>query len=258
MHRAVAGEQTYTLTVTDGSGASAVARVSVILWDFPASLYFSSDHGSINAASPHKITWTATRSDDTPIARFDLFVSTDGTTFHPIAECSGLPGAARECFWQQPGPEGNVILRIVARSASGQIAGAHMLGIVYGTPPSPPPSPWQGQDIGASASLAMPGILPERSQYPARVRTSGAPRTRSTTSISRCPTMAIWSFELRQSRVTCLDESGRDDSRIADARLAARVDVREPWQRASRTNGASRPAERAFTRLRQWRPRRTG
>ena len=143
------GEQTYTLTVTDGSGASAVARVSVILWEFPASLYFSNDHGSINAASPYKITWNAARSDDTPIARFDLFVSTDGTTFHPIAECSGLPGAARECFWQQPGPEGNVILRIVARSASGKIAGAHMLGSVYGTPPSPPPNPWQGRDIGA-------------------------------------------------------------------------------------------------------------
>ena len=140
--------------MTDGSGASAVARVSVILWDFPASLYFRNDHGSINAASPHKMTWTATRSEDTPIARFDLSVSTDGTTFHPIAECSGLPGAARECFWQQPGPEGNVILRIVARSASGQIAGAHMLGYVYGTPPSPPPGPWQGQDIGA---VGQPG-----------------------------------------------------------------------------------------------------
>ena len=32
-------------------------------------------------------------------------------------------------------------------------------------------------------------------------------------------------------RDTCLDESGRDDSRVADARLAARVDVREPWER---------------------------
>jgi regulation of enolase protein 1 (concanavalin A-like superfamily) len=142
------GEQTYTLTVTDGSGASAVARVSVILWDFPANVYFN-EPASISAASPYKLTWTAAPPDDTPIARFDLFVSTDGTTFHPIAECSGLPGAARECLWQQPGPEGNVILRIVARTAGGQIAGAHMHGSVYGTPPIPPPSPWQGQDIGA-------------------------------------------------------------------------------------------------------------
>ena len=59
-------------------------------------------------------------------------------------------------------------------------------------------------------------------------------------------------------RDKCLDESGRDDSRIADARLAARVDIREPGQRGRVRTGASRPAERPFTRLRQRRRRRPG
>ena len=145
------GEQTYTLTVTDGSGASAVARVSVILWDSASPKVYFDEPASISAASPYKLTWSAWPYDaDTPITSFDLFVSIDGTTFHPIAECSGLPGAARECFWQQPGPEGRVIFRIVARGANGQIAGAHTHSFVYGTPPSAPPSPWQGQDIGAA------------------------------------------------------------------------------------------------------------
>ena len=112
------------------------------------SVYFR-DFGAANTTSPYGMTWTATTVRDTPITRFDLFVSTDGTTFHPIAECSGLPGTARECVWQYPGPEGNVILRIVARAPMGRLRAPTWRGPYTDTPPSPPPSPWQGQDIGA-------------------------------------------------------------------------------------------------------------
>ena len=145
------GEQTYTVTVSDGNGGSAVARVSIILWG-PSSprVYFSDEEVSIDARYPYKLTWSAAPNDEgTPLARFDLLVSTDGTTFHGIAECTGLAGTARECTWQQPGPSGNVILRIVARDTAGNVAGAHMRGIVSGDVQSAPPPPWQSQDIGA-------------------------------------------------------------------------------------------------------------
>ena len=131
-------------------------------------------------------------------------------------------------------------------------------GIVYGTPPSAPPSPWQGQDIGA---VGRPGSATYFCRDVHRLRLGcGHLGHRGRVPLPLSTAALRWRSgrsSCGSRRVKCLDESGRDDSRIADARFAARVDVREPRQRGRVPTAPSPPAERAFTRLRQRRRRRT-
>jgi regulation of enolase protein 1 (concanavalin A-like superfamily) len=147
-----AGDYTYTVTVTDGHGASAAARVSVIVPEGSSPRVHFSNGENVDASRPYTVTWSASDVEG-DISRFDVFVSTDGTTFQPIDGCTALPAAARQCVWQQPGPVGNVILRIIARDAAGHVGGAHMRASVSGGP-QPPAAPWQHRDIG---TVGQPG-----------------------------------------------------------------------------------------------------
>jgi hypothetical protein len=74
----------------------------------------------VYAGTPYLIQWTA--SDDGVLASFDVEVSSnDGGTYAPVPNCSGLPGSARACTWNTPGPattQGRI--RVRARDASGK------------------------------------------------------------------------------------------------------------------------------------------
>ncbi|MBI2834435.1 MAG: hypothetical protein HYX76_08415, partial [Acidobacteria bacterium] len=67
--------------------------------------------------TPYRIDWTSSLGG---IASFDLFYSTNGTTYSPIAGCSGLSSAARSCPWTSPGPvSSTVTVKVVATDGIG-------------------------------------------------------------------------------------------------------------------------------------------
>jgi hypothetical protein len=70
----------------------------------------------------YPLQWTA--SDETALSSFDVLVSADGGgTFAPIADCQGLPGAARRCLWLAPGPpSATALVRVRAQDTSGNSA----------------------------------------------------------------------------------------------------------------------------------------
>jgi hypothetical protein len=119
------GTHEFTMTVRDAFGGSGTDAVSVVIADrtAPTVTVISPEGITLLTGVPHAIEWTA--SDFGVIASFDVLFSTDGgSTFNPVAGCTGLAGAARSCTWSAPGPataQGRV--RVVGRDASGN-AGA--------------------------------------------------------------------------------------------------------------------------------------
>lgn len=77
--------------------------------------------GKILSGRPYTITWDA--SDPDGLAGFDVLLSIDGgATYAPIAECTGLSGAARSCAWASPGPETSTArIRVVVNDTGGDV-----------------------------------------------------------------------------------------------------------------------------------------
>jgi subtilisin family serine protease len=73
------------------------------------------------AATPYTITWTA--SDPDGLASFDVLVSTNGgTSYSPVAGCSGLPASAQQCVWSAPGPTTSTArIKVSARDLAGDV-----------------------------------------------------------------------------------------------------------------------------------------
>jgi subtilase family serine protease len=71
---------------------------------------------------PYSIQWNA--SDPDGLAGFDVLLSTDsGTSYAPLAGCSGLDGSIRQCTWASPSPATSTArVRVVARDAGGDSA----------------------------------------------------------------------------------------------------------------------------------------
>lgn len=71
---------------------------------------------------PFAIQWQA--SDPDGFSGFDVLLSIDGgASYMPLAGCTAVDGAQRQCIWQSPGPDTNTArIRIIARDARGDIA----------------------------------------------------------------------------------------------------------------------------------------
>jgi hypothetical protein len=70
---------------------------------------------------PYTITWGVSQGTST-VLRFDVELSSDGgKSFMPIAGCGNLPGAARECVWNAPGPvTKKAVVRLTGIDSAGQ------------------------------------------------------------------------------------------------------------------------------------------
>jgi subtilisin family serine protease len=70
-------------------------------------------------ATPYTIAWTASDADG--LAGFDVLLSINGgASYGPIAECSGLPGSARQCIWSAPGGvTSTALIKVLARDTLG-------------------------------------------------------------------------------------------------------------------------------------------
>ena len=71
------------------------------------------------SGQPYSINWDA--SDPDGISSFDVLLSVDGgASYAPLAECTMLDGAQRQCTWASPGPVTNTArIRVVVRDALG-------------------------------------------------------------------------------------------------------------------------------------------
>ena len=68
-------------------------------------------------ATPYTIAWTASDADG--LAGFDVLISINGgASYSPIAECSALPGSARQCIWNAPGGATSTgLIKVLAHDA---------------------------------------------------------------------------------------------------------------------------------------------
>ncbi len=116
----------YSLTVTSAEGCSstntATVLVTVIQNDVtPPTVTVTQPNGGERAftGSPYVIQWTA--SDDIGVVSVDVAASSDGgSTYNPIAGCTGLAGTATSCAWAAPGPTTtNGRVRVTAHDAAG-------------------------------------------------------------------------------------------------------------------------------------------
>jgi hypothetical protein len=109
---------------------------------------------------PIAVGWTA--SDNAALSGFDLSASLDGgTTFNPIAGCTGLPATARTCTWSPSGPPGAVDIRVTARDAAGNQASTDSV-IALVTPTLTVTGPAAGATtfVGTSLAITWTGNLP--------------------------------------------------------------------------------------------------
>jgi hypothetical protein len=150
------GVYTYELCVEDLRGARACDSVTVKVANSDGSDPFvrmSSPRGGEDVAFGRLYTlrWEAANSNTAAITRFDLFASgNDGRSFTRIAECSALPGSARECLWREPAPRSDrARVQLLATDSNGQqwIAVTDPFRIVD-TPSALPPF-WFSRDVGA-------------------------------------------------------------------------------------------------------------
>ncbi|MBI3663966.1 MAG: hypothetical protein HY234_13070 [Acidobacteria bacterium] len=100
------GTQTFTLTVTDPSGASSFDAVNITVRDTtPPAVTVTSPNGGekLFTGTAYTIQWNA--SDAVGISSFDVYFSTNGgSNYSPVPGCIGAPGTARSCTWVAPGP----------------------------------------------------------------------------------------------------------------------------------------------------------
>jgi hypothetical protein len=116
------GTHDFTLTVRDAFGGTASDPVRVVVVDTtaPAITVTSPEGVTLLTGVPHTIEWTA--SDAGTIAFFDVWFSSDGAAFDPVAGCTALGGAVRSCTWSPTGPAtAQARLRVVGRDASGNV-----------------------------------------------------------------------------------------------------------------------------------------
>ena len=111
--------------MTDTNGNSATDSVTITVTDTtPPSVHVVAPAAGepITRGRPYTIQWTA--SDNVGLASFDVHFSADGgSTFAPLAGCTGIPAAARSCSWPSPGPAtAQARLRVTARDAAGNSA----------------------------------------------------------------------------------------------------------------------------------------
>jgi Subtilase family/Peptidase inhibitor I9 len=114
----------------------AAATPGVVVFEGPGSpnlLLFVGDEGTpsdvdlvtpnggekLFAGTPYTIKWTA--SDPDGLGSFDVMFSIDsGATFWPVPECTDLPGTARTCLWNSPGPTTNKArIKVIAHDSLG-------------------------------------------------------------------------------------------------------------------------------------------
>jgi hypothetical protein len=132
----------YRVTSADGAGNSASSTVSSFVTpdaNTPPTVTLVAPNGGerLFTGNPYTIRWTA--SDDVGVTAIDVAASADGgTTFNPVAGCTGLPGTAVSCLWSSPGPatsQGRI--RVTARDAAAQTGSATSAAsftVVSGTP----------------------------------------------------------------------------------------------------------------------------
>ena len=144
------GEHTFEITVSDGHGGTASDRVTVTyLEQAPPnvlSITTPAESETLIQGVPYTIRWTA----GTAFQRFHVWAA-QGFTQHRIAECENLPGTARQCTWNSPGPLGSVIV-ISVRGVDSTGATRATWTHVRIAPAAPLPSGWSNRDIGGVAA----------------------------------------------------------------------------------------------------------
>ena len=150
------GANTITVTVDDRHGHRATDTVvyTVESTEAPQVRVDAPASNTVMPAAPFTIRWTATPGGN-PIARFDVFSSSDNAaTFAPIAECTGLGPAVRQCVWQHPAPpssQSRIKVRVIdtATRFSDGISGTFT---VLDSSGNTIPSGWSNGDIGDVAA----------------------------------------------------------------------------------------------------------
>jgi hypothetical protein len=115
-----------TFTPADSANyrvATAATQISVLPSDPLAVAVVTPNGGeSVLAGVPTIIRWAATGGAPGPQS-FDVSVSVDGYHFTPIAGCWGLPGTARSCVWNSPGPAAMAArIRVTAHDSRQNVA----------------------------------------------------------------------------------------------------------------------------------------
>jgi hypothetical protein len=117
------GPDSFTFRVNDGSVDSSVATVSIAVTPALAVTVTAPNGGEkVFANMPVTIQWMAA---GVPTS-FDVALSRNGgTSFTPIAACTGPGAAARSCVWTPTGPATTTArIRVTARDAAGTTADA--------------------------------------------------------------------------------------------------------------------------------------
>jgi hypothetical protein len=116
------GAHTFTVVVDDGHGHQATDSITyTVTGEQPPTVQVTAPAAGsvVEQGSTLTITWTA--SDDTSIARFDVFMSVDNGSFFGISQCSGMPGTARQCQSRNTFlVTEQAVVRVTATDASGQ------------------------------------------------------------------------------------------------------------------------------------------
>jgi hypothetical protein len=156
------GANTFTVAVDDGHGHRASDSV-VITMESTVPPMVTVDRpafGERVPAAPYTIRWT--QSDgETPLARFDLFSSSDdGAHFTAIAECTNLGPAVRQCVWQHPVPPSTTSrIKVTVTDTAGRSGdGLSLLFTVLDGSGNAMPPGWANTDIGSVAAAGSAGF----------------------------------------------------------------------------------------------------
>jgi regulation of enolase protein 1 (concanavalin A-like superfamily) len=151
------GPYTLTLTANDGHGGVASDDVNVTFEPAPSgpAIVVARPTGGevVTLNVPYRLTWEA--SDPDGIQEIDVFFTSDGVNVQPVAECTNLPGNARECTWNRPAPlteQGQILVEATDTTGLG---GGNVSGIFAIRPAAGSgglPAGWASTDVGLVAA----------------------------------------------------------------------------------------------------------